>query len=306
MKRGLSRAIDAALFAGVAFGLALYGRRYIPGALDSLSRLSAWRMAVCCLFTLSGYILRFSMWQSMAGSFGLRASPTSGARAFFVSFLGRYVPGNVGLMLARMRAYGSHPSGVVALATAAEYAALAASALFLVSFEAGVRASAGIQPAVWPLGATALILALLHPFVLRRASGLAWRMFRRSPPSDFPSWGRMASCTAGYALNGVLNGTALFMVLRGMIDLPCSLLPLVISRYYIAGLAGGVAAFAPAGLGIREGVLVASLAGISGAEPALAAALVMRLVTVSLELLLAGASVLAAGGARRDQGRRAA
>lgn len=301
MKRRVSRVIDAALFAGVACGLLLYGRRYFPGALDALSRLPVWRMAACGVLVAAGYVLRFSMWHSMARSFGLRASPARGARAFFVSFLGRYLPGNVGLVLARVRAYGSHPAGVVALATAAEYAALVASALFLVSLEAGSRSSMGIQTALWPLGATALILALLHPSALRRASDIAWRAFRKSPPSDFPSCGRMASCTAGYALNGILNGTALFVVLRGMTGLPGSLLPLVVSRYYIAGLAGGIAAFAPAGLGIREGVLVASLAGVSGAEPALAAALAMRLVTVCLELLLAGLSVLAAGiaGSRR-------
>lgn len=302
MKRGSSRIIDAALFAGVAIGLALYGRKYIPGALEALSRLPAWRLAACSLLALAGYILRFSMWHSMARSFGLRASLPFGARAFFVSFLGRYMPGNAGLLVARVRAYGSCPAGVVAMATVAEYAAIVASALLLISVEAGCRLSADTAALLPPLLAVAVILVLLHPRMLRRMSGLVWRLFHREPPTAFPPWGRMVSYTAGYAMTGILNGAALLVLLGGLCAFPATMLPAVVSRYYVAGLAGGIAAFAPAGLGVREGLLVASLAGISGAEPALAAALTMRLVTVVLELALAGASMLAAGvsSRRRD------
>lgn len=302
MKRWVARAADAALFAAVSAGLVIYGRRYIPGALDAMTGLPTGRLVVCSALALAGYCLRFGVWHALAGGFGLRTSLSGGARAFFVSYLGRYVPGNAGLLLARVRAYGGSSPGTVTLATAVEYASITASALLLIGLEAGMRLSSVVHGALLPLLAAAIVIAVLHPSVLERLTGLVWRLFRRSPPKGFPPWRRMALLTGGYVLVGVMNGAALLVLLQGFADLSTSALPSVVARYYIAGLAGGLTAFAPAGLGVREGLLVATLDGVAASENALAAALTMRLVTVVLELALAGASTLAAGVSshRRD------
>ena len=78
-------------------------------------------------------------------------------------------------------------------------------------------------------------------------------------------------------------------LVASMYPLAAADVPLVVAAYAAAYAAGFLALLTPAGLGIREGVLVVALAPVLPAGPALVVALVSRLWMMLVEL--AGAAL---------------
>ena len=67
------------------------------------------------------------------------------------------------------------------------------------------------------------------------------------------------------------------------------LAPVVIASVALATVAGFVVAVLPGGLGVREGVLMSTLAPVIGSDQAVVASLALRLVWVAAELVAAAA-----------------
>ncbi|HEM46415.1 MAG TPA: hypothetical protein ENO23_05140 [Alphaproteobacteria bacterium] len=255
-------------------------------------------LAFCAV--LAAYLVRFLAWTRLAAVFGLRAGARRAARAYFLSMLGRYIPGKIGLALVRIEAYGGHPAGRVALATGMELACAVAAA-FLLAFAGLAFAPVDLPPVVrWlPLPCIALIAVLLHPALLRRAANAILRLAGRPPLERAPRYRTNLGLALLYTLPGLLHGAGLFLLLRALADVPLSHYPAVTGAYYLASIAGLVAIFAPGGLGVREGILFLVLPAIVGRETAIVAAIAMRLVTVAAEGALAAIAAAAAprGGA---------
>jgi glycosyltransferase 2 family protein len=294
--------VDVVLTASVLAGLYFYVRRFLPGAVEAIVRIPVPVLAGALCLVASGYLVRLFTWSRMASSLGLAAPTAATGRSYFLSYLGRYVPGNVGLLLVRLRAYGGVRPGTVTLATFLEYAA-AMSAAFLLA-GAGLAGWRGgeygaLRAASLPCLAAALLLILPKPaaWTLSRLLRLLGRPVRM--PS-LPSSGAMAGFSAGYVVSGLLHGAALFLLLSSMSPLPGSSYPFVTGAYYLAGVAGAILLFSPGGLGVREALLVAALPAVSGRADALAATLLMRAVTVLAELVLCGIFIAAAGKPQRN------
>lgn len=274
----------------------LAAREFTPDALPLV-------LAFCAV--VAAYLVRFFAWTRLAAVFGLRAGARRAARAYFLSMLGRYIPGKVGLALVRIEAYGGHPAGRVALATGMELACAVAAA-FLLAFAGLAFAPVDLPPAVrWlPLPCIALIALLLHPAFLRRAANAVFRLAKRPPLEGAPRYRTNLGLALLYTLPGLLHGAGLFLLLRALADVPLSHYPAVTGAYYLASIAGLVAIFAPGGLGVREGILLLVLPAIVGRETAIVAAIAMRLVTVAAEGALAAiaAAVAPRGGVSSRSG----
>ena len=79
----------------------------------------------------------------------------------------------------------------------------------------------------------------------------------------------------------------------------------VVAAFALAHAAGVLLIVAPAGLGAREGVLIALLVPMVGVPSAAAAALLARLVHALADFLIAGAAAAWARSAREPPGRDA-
>ena len=93
----------------------------------------------------AGYLARFVAWTRLASFFGLHAPVLRGGRAYFLSVLGRYIPGKLGLALIRIEAYRPQPPERVALATGTELVTALSAALILML--GGIASAPGIFPA---------------------------------------------------------------------------------------------------------------------------------------------------------------
>lgn len=259
-----------------------------------------WRFLAAAFLSIStGLLVRFTAWMRLSKGMTLEAPLAIAARAYFLSNLGRYVPGKLGLTLVRIEAYGNQPAGLVLLATAVELIC-AVSAAFILAFVGFSSTTAYLTGVLrWmPLACIVPLLAILSPPVIRRIAAATSRFTGAMPFDRIPRFREILVLVGLYVLPGLFHGFGLFCVLNAFVDVPASHYLALTGAYYAANLAGVVAVFAPGGLGVREGVLFLVLPALVGKEAAIVAAVVARFVTLAAELLLAGASSAAARAKR--------
>jgi len=195
---------------------------------------------------------------------------------------GKYLPGNVGQYLGRAalaRRYGIplHQSALTLvfettglIVTAAACALLAGTGMSLAApWKIGLLAAAAVA-------APFLLIHVLErwfPEALHRRLGVA-----RLPR---PSVAALSGCLALYAVGFVCWGLSFELLARGLFGAGSDLSWVrVVPAFALSWVAGFVTPGAPAGLGVREALLVGGTAPLYGPGTALAAALALRLVTV--------------------------
>lgn len=87
-------------------------------------------------------------------------------------------------------------------------------------------------------------------------------------------------------LNNIINGTAFFYSIYAVFPISFDYFFAVIGAFSLAGTLGIVALFAPAGIGVREGILVTLLSGIYPAAAAIVLALFSRIWFTFSELII--------------------
>ena len=220
----------------------------------------------------------------------------TGARIWFLSNLARYVPGNVwsyvgAVELARREGVARRTTlAVMALTQVLSVGVAVAAGLPVLLAE---RARLG-RPAL--LGALVVAAgAALAALFRRRLLDLARRRFPGLDPADLtPSAGTVVLLVAGYALYWAVTGLAFAALVASLYPLAPGDVPLVVAAYAAAYAAGFLALLTPAGLGVREGVLVVALAPVLPAGPALVVALLSRVWMMLVELAGAGIAHLLA------------
>lgn len=265
-----------------------------------------WFLASCLLLFM-GYMVSAALWGRMVEDLGGPTLSTPDAvRLFMVANLGRYLPGKV-WQIAGLAVLASRRGVPKATATGA---AVLGQALALVAATlVGVGALVGGPPEVrrWGLPGAVVVVAgtavFLLPPVFRWAMGLWFRLARQDAPPGLGSV-HAVRWLALFAANWALYAFS-FWVLAASFGHTGDVVP-VASAFAAAYVLGYLALFAPAGVGVREGFLVAFLAPYLGVGPAGALAVVARLWTTVVELIPAatfGLRYLApVGGDANDEG----
>jgi len=238
------------------------------------------------LLLFAGYAGSAVIWGRMVSDLGGPRLPGwTSVQLFMVANLGRYVPGKVwqiaGLAaLARRR--GVPASTATAAAVLGQGLALvAATAVGLGALVGGPTRLASWAPWAAAAVGAGVVLGLLPP-VFRRLAALWFRLARQEEPEGLGSL-QALGWLALYGVNWVVYAVAFWMLVASLgVDAP--LLP-VASAFAAAYVLGYVMIFAPAGLGVREGFLVALLTPHLGPGPSGAAAVVARLWTTGVELV---------------------
>ena len=253
-------------------------------------RLEPWLFAAATVLLALSYGVVACLW----GLALRRAAGTglaTGARIWFLSNLARYVPGNVwsyvgAVELARREGVARRVTlAVMALTQVLSVGVALVAGLPVLLAE---RARLG-RPAL--LGAIVVVVAAgLAALFRRQLLALARRRVPGLDPTDLaPSAATVALLVVGYAVYWAVTGLAFATLVASMYPLAPGDVPLVVAAYAAAYAAGFLALLTPAGLGVREGVLVVALAPVLPAGPALVVALVSRLWMMLVEA--AGAAI---------------
>lgn len=217
--------------------------------------------------------------------------------AFVYAWLGRYVPGGIPLLAGRiyLGQQAGYPRRELITATAVqgilEVLTCTAFGSVLVAIAMGIMSGIGVYAGL--AVASALGLLLLRPSTLRRAIDRALRQFGREQlPQDALPTGRAILVAASLILvNQILNGFALLLMMRVVTDAGVGDVLLITGALSLAGIAGVVVAVAPAGLGVRDGVLAALLTTRFVADAAALSAVMLRVLTVVADLVLVVAAM---------------
>ena len=211
------------------------------------------------------------------------------ARLFFVTQMGKYLPGAVWPVLAQMRM--GRDLGVPRQRMALAFL-LTLGVATLVGILVGVAALPALLQAegrVVLLGLLAVpaLLALLVPRVLNGLLDRALRMLRR-PGLDAPLSGRDMARGVGWSLAfWLVYGGHVWLLAVGLGADPWEALPVAIGGFAIAFSLGPLLVVLPAGAGVREAVLVVLLHSVLSTPEATAVALTSRGILMATDGLLA-------------------
>jgi len=251
-------------------------------------------LSAATVLLLAGFLLSARLWGKMVGELG---APDPGAvgsfRVFLSANLGRYLPGKVwqfaGLAVLSRRtgipATAATTSGVLG-----QVFALSAAGILAVPVLS--RVGAGLGGSVVLPGAVALCVFIVIgvPGLLRGVLAAVFRLMRlpsiHLPPIDSwfgPRW------IALHLLPWTLYGAAFLFFVRGL-GFTAGFLEFA-PPFAAAYLLGYLALFAPAGLGVREGFLIALLPPSVGSG-GVAIAVLARLWMTAVEVIPAGAMAI--------------
>jgi uncharacterized membrane protein YbhN (UPF0104 family) len=256
---------------------------------------SEWRpdlalLAGACLLLLAAYFLSAALWGRVVEDLGGPPIPVwASVRMFMVANLGRYLPGKLwqiaGLaMLARRR--GVPASAATGGAVLGQGISLVAATLV------GVGALVVGPPEIrrWGLPGAGVVAAAaafgLLPGVFRRVSAAWFKLARQEEPPALGSVHALRWLSL-YVANWSLYAFSFWLLVasfgyRGGVVA-------VGSAFAAAYVLGYIMLFAPAGVGVREGFLIAFLTPLFGAGPSAALALIARLWATAVELVPAAA-----------------
>jgi uncharacterized membrane protein YbhN (UPF0104 family) len=238
------------------------------------------------LLLLIAYFFSAALWGRIVRDLGgPKLAARESIRLFMIANLGRYIPGKIwqiaGLAaLAKNR--GVPPvTGAGAALLGQGLALIAASAIGM----GALLAAPEPYPTIGMFGAL-VVLALgalvAVPKVFETIAGLWFRLARTQAPEALGSVHALRWLGL-YVVNWALYALAFWLLVVGL-DLGGGLVP-VASAFAAAYVLGYVMVFAPAGLGPREGFLIAFLTPHVGPGPSGVIAVVARLWTTAVEVV---------------------
>jgi glycosyltransferase 2 family protein len=269
--------------------------------IEALHRIHPWTVAVVVAACMAAVACALAGWRVLLADLGWPLSLHTSALVFFVSQLGKYVPGGIWQFVAVMSLAAEHD-------VPRQVSLLASTVLAVVTLLAALVVAAVTLPALshdvatvwWPLLlALPVVAVIVHPRVVNASVAAALRWTGRGqlerPLSTRAVLGSLGWTLASFAVLGV--GPWALLVDLGHGGVRSYLV--ATGAFALAWAAGLIVVFAPAGAGVREGVLVLALGAVVSRPDALLVALVLRAATAAADLILAGGSMLSDRWVRR-------
>jgi uncharacterized membrane protein YbhN (UPF0104 family) len=274
-----------------------FGGRSLVGQWDAVQSLRAGLSTQWSLVLLASaivgvsYVVLIQTWRLTVSAWGETLGFATAARIWFVSNLGRYLPGKVWQIGAMgVMAQEAGVSSVAAIGSALVVSLVHLIIGFAVVGLTGRDLFLSIVPPGTPLTPVltlAVVLVLLAPRLLPMAAMGASKVLRR--PFSLPQLPARAIwvAVAGSAIAWVLFGLAFHLLGIGLLRHPTGDASDAIAVFTLSYLAGFLALIAPGGIGVREGVMALLLtrAGIATAAEATWLVVASRLWLTVLEIL---------------------
>ncbi|HET6965952.1 MAG TPA: lysylphosphatidylglycerol synthase domain-containing protein [Acidimicrobiales bacterium] len=264
----------------------------------SLSVRPAWLVGAWPL-ALASYPLLAVGWSQLLAAYGYRISVPKVVRLWSLAQASRYLP--TGLAAVASRAVLAAREGVPRPLSVTTMAAEGALLLAWCGLASGALLAAGGHQAVTPVAAGGLVGMVVVPAALHlagrvrrgRAPRRAWtrwvlRFIRSEQP---PRMRPLIEADLTIGANLAVKTLAFLLFARALLPVQLSDVALLVGAINLAVVAGLIGV-TPAGIGVREGVLVALLEHRFGAANATAMALSLRVWDLTVELPWVLGSVL--------------
>lgn len=275
---------------GIVLVVAAYAIYHNRAALArGFTELPLWVLGVAFLLTLSTQGVLLLMWRTMLADLGSPLPVGPAARIFYVSQLGKYVPGSVWTVLGQMELARqervprrtSLTQGVLMLA---------------ISVGAGVMVSVLLMPFLgqetferywWAVLLLPVIVLCLHPPVFGRIVNTGFRLVRKPGLEVLPTWRGLSRALVLQSIVWIILGLQIWVIVVGLGGDPLPSLVASVGGYTLGFSLGMAAIGLPAGAGLREAVLVVALSGVLSPGLALLVALLARGIAVLVDVAVA-------------------
>lgn len=284
-KRWYSRILFIAVLMGVFV--------YIFTAINDLTgfdyQLNPVYLGASFFFIVVAYLVQFVIWLYVARSFGIKLPFLTAAYAWSLSQLGKYIPGKIGILLIRIDIHKETSKRAMTVATAVEFITTMAAACLLVLISiVFIPGWLSFSSVLWTTLIMAfLFLIILYPPVLKKITDFAFRLIKREPLDKLPSYGLLLLLVGANMLVFIPYGLGLFFAFKCFYPVDWNYFLIITGVYYAAALVGIAAIFAPAGLGVREGIVFLVLPALISKPVVIFATILTRIIITAAELFLA-------------------
>lgn len=260
-----------------------------------LGRMSAPAIVLALVLTLGAPLFTLVGWRILLADLGTRLPLAPAASVFFVGQLGKYLPGSVWSVvaqadMARRLGVPRRRTAVVGLITIA-LSALCGIVVGLPALPALLTRGQANLPTWFLVLVVGGLLVALWPPVLNRAIALLFRLLRREPLEHDLSLAAVALSTMWFTLSWLAGGASIWVMATSLADAgadPGHLALVSICGYLLAAGIGMFSFVVPAGVGVRDGVLVVLLATSMPVAAATAVVVVARFYSVVADVAWAG------------------
>ena len=292
-KQKIFKAVKAAFLVLVVFFLA----KYFIDNWDTIKQLDikpAWGVFVGSMLLYFAYkITLASLWHYITKLAKADIAYGDAVTAYLYSILGKYIPGKVFMLAARVPAYERKgvPVRKVAVCFLLENICtlLGAGFLFLISllfFPNDVLKDYGPAVIVFII----LFFICIHPKIINFFLRLIGKLIKKSDmeiPFTYPDMLKIVVLFIG---NWLIVGTGFYMLVSSIYPLAINELLYVGGVYGLSAIIGIISIFAPSGIGVREGIMILGLSLIMPQEYAVIIGVVSRLWSTVAELILVGSN----------------
>ena len=261
-------------------------------------------LALGVLLVLVSLFLSALAYEGILGGLHHPAPPVRATVAAWAkSLLGRYVPGNVLMVVGRAvmaQAHGVPRMVTLAATTYEQIIALAAAAMLAVVSLLDIGSSSAVGPAAWLVLGVPLVTLLMHPRVFGPASTWLLAKARRPPLGALLPFGRVVMMMGWYLVTSALLALGVWAMMRG-IGGPAIGDPIGVASGFLLSFVISMLVFVvPSGLGVRDAIFALVLSRQVPGEVAIALSVISRLLLIAVELVFVSlAAAWGRGAARR-------
>ncbi|MFU8849843.1 lysylphosphatidylglycerol synthase domain-containing protein [Micromonospora sp. SL1-18] len=318
-RRWLSLGVRVLVIAAIAVGMVWSLISQWPQVRSTWQGLAWQAVVLSVLAALAGMVANTMAWRAAAADLEHRVSVPAALRICLVGQLGKYIPGSVWAYVLQVelskRAGLPRARAFLATLVTLGLGVTAALGLGLLSLPSLREAAAGaddtyaesVRVALWIVAVlfpVALVCAV--PRVLTALIQVALRVLRRPRLAHQLTWLGVLRVVGWSAVGYGLFGVHLWLLANAQAAPGVEGLLRCVGSFAIAMTVGMFAFLSPSGLGVREAVLVATLApflpGAGGVGAAIGIALASRLIFTIADVLAAGLAALSAARELRRGG----
>jgi glycosyltransferase 2 family protein len=278
----------------VGLGVAAIASQW-SGFSEALGNMHPMPVLASGVLVLAAMLASMLAWRVLLADLGSPLPLPVAARVFFVSQLGKYVPGKVWMFVAQVELGREHN-------VPARRSAVVGMLTLMLTVATGLIVPLAILPFLdvaafarfwWAFLFVPVLLVLLHPKLLNPLIRLAFKLIRKQPPEEPLTFGGIARSVFWMLVCWGFYGLHLWVLIRDLGATEAKAVPLAIAAFALSWTIGFLVLITPAGAGAREAALVVVLGQVMVQPVALLAALVSRALLTIADLVLAGGGVLA-------------
>jgi len=213
-------------------------------------------MTLSFLFLFGYYLLTVELWRRLILLCGERVDFKLALKLFSFSQFGKYLPGRIWVIFGRTQmapVHGLSPL-IIAASSSIEQFFFLFSGLFFLPFVLSIRFLTGL------IIYSTFFLILLHglPRIRLCLSEMANKYIKTSIVDNF-STKRIIAFISGYVIAWGIFGIGFYLFTISFTPLKWNFYPIAVGSFAVSWVLGILSVFTPAGLGVREGVLIAIL-----------------------------------------------